>query len=259
MSRLNAQQAESFPDSAGRTSFLSLQNDGDTAVVRFAYKSLQDVPVYLVHNIMKDGRNHQIGCLRNDYSQPNSVCPLCAAGEVPRKVVYFNLRNEQTGDMQIWQRSENQFKNKIKPYLEGYEGSIHDVPFLIKRSGAKGSTSTEYAIIAQPVQPLPLDQFPDDIDVEEKNIIKNYTFDELQNYVNTGNLPLNANQASNNNGIQPRNDYNQAPMQGYQQPMQQPMGMGQPVYPQQGVPVQNNFGAMPVNNNRRTMNNNDGY
>ena len=259
MSRLNAQQAESFPDSAGRTSFLSLQNDGDTAVVRFAYKSLQDVPVYLVHNIMKDGRNHQIGCLRNDYSQPNSVCPLCAAGEVPRKVVYFNLRNEQTGDMQIWQRSENQFKNKIKPYLEGYEGSIHDVPFLIKRSGAKGSTSTEYAIIAQPVQPLPLDQFPDDIDVEEKNIIKNYTFDELQNYVNTGNLPLNANQASNNNGIQPRNDYNQAPMQGYQQPMQQSMGMGQPVYPQQGVPVQNNFGAMPVNNNRRTMNNNGGY
>ena len=249
MSRLNAQQAQSFPDNAGRTNFLSLQNDGDSAVVRFAYRSLGEVPIYLVHNIMKDGRNHQIGCLRTDYSQPNSVCPLCAAGEVPRKVVYFNLRNEQTGDMQIWQRSENQFRKDITPYLEGYEGQIHDVPFLIKRSGAKGDTSTKYAVIAQPVQPLPLDQFPDDIDVEEKGIIKNFSFDELQNYVNTGNLPLNANQASNNNGIQPRNDYNQAPQQVYNQPM------GQPAYVQPQVAPVQNYGAVPVNNNRRTMNN----
>ena len=247
MSRLNAQQAQSFPDNAGRTNFLSLQNDGDSAIVRFAYKSLGEIPIYLVHNIMRDGRNHQIGCLRTDYSQPNSVCPLCAAGEVPRKVVYFNLRNEQTGDMQIWQRSENQLKKDITPYLEGYEGHIHDVPFLIKRSGAKGDTSTKYAVIAQPVQPLPLEQFPDDIDVEEKGIIKNFSFDELQNYVNTGNLPLAANnQGTNNNGVQARPEYNQpAPMQGYAQPIGQP----------QGVPVQNNYGAMPVNNNRRTMNN----
>ena len=104
MSRLNAQQAQSFPDNAGRTNFLSLQNDGDSAIVRFAYKSLGEIPIYLVHNIMRDGRNHQIGCLRTDYSQPNSVCPLCAAGEVPRKVVYFNLRIKLKSYIYIYDR-----------------------------------------------------------------------------------------------------------------------------------------------------------
>ena len=57
MSRLNAQQAQSFPDNVGRTNFLSLQNDGDSAIVRFAYKSLGEIPIYLVHNIMRDGRS----------------------------------------------------------------------------------------------------------------------------------------------------------------------------------------------------------
>lgn len=246
MSRLNAQQAASFPESTGRASFLSLANDKDFAVVRFAYNTIDDIlnSTDLVHDVMVDGRNKHVDCLKSDFSQPNSVCPLCASGMTPKKVLYFNVRNEQTGEMQIWQRSESYFKNNMLPLFQEYTNSgtpLCSIPFKIVRNGAKGDTQTKYIFIAQPVDNMQLEQFPDDIDVRELGIIKEYNFQELQNYINTGVFPENQNNnGANNNFIQPR--------EGYQ-------NMGQPAR------VENYQQPMPVNNNRRTImnNNNGGY
>lgn len=252
MARISAQQAETFPDNAGgKFSFLGLQNDKDKALVRFAYKSVNDVPTYSVHDVYLDGKYKHIGCLRTDGSQPESLCPLCASGNTAKRVVYFNLRNEESGEVQLWSRSYNYFHNTMLPYLMNYEGELHNIPFIIQRSGERGSTSTTYAFIAQPANPMPLEDFPEEIDVEEVNIVKNYTFDELQTYVNTGVLPnSNKNQqaAPVNQGIQPRG-----------------MDMGQPARvenyntPNQGYYQQPVQPAMPANNTRRTMNNNSGY
>ena len=111
---------------------------------------------------------------------------------------------------------------------------------------------------------MPLEEFPEEIDVEEVNIVKNYSFDELQNYVNTGNLPSGnvsnaAPQASMvNPGIQPRgNNFGQpARVEDYAQPMQPQQGYGIPNQPQQYPQA---YGQAPVNTNRRTVNNNGGY
>lgn len=265
MSRLNAEQAQSFPESSGRTSFLSLQNDKDFAIVRFAYNNVKEIldTTDLVHDVMYNGKNRQVDCLRHSYSEPTSVCPLCAAGTPVKKVIYFNVRNEQTGEMQLWQRSESYFVKYMQQIFQEYEAQgtpLCSIPFKIIRNGVKGDTKTSYNLIALQADTTTLQDFPDDVDPRECGIIKEYNFNELQGYVNNGTLP--ENNANANPAIQPReanNNYQNfgqpARVENYQQPVQaQPAIQGQ----QFNQPVQN---QAPVNNNRRTImnNNNGGY
>ena len=51
MARLSPAQAALFPSNGGRTNFLSLANDGDSAVIRFAYNSLDDIIVDTIHEV----------------------------------------------------------------------------------------------------------------------------------------------------------------------------------------------------------------
>ena len=105
-----------------------------------------------------------------------------------------------------------------------------------------------------------MDQLGETIDVEKEGIVKVLSFQEMENYLRTGQLPQPANQQGgyNNPGIQPRGndfgqparvqDYNQpAPMQGYQQPA--PAQAPTQGYYQQPV-------GAPINSTRRTINNN---
>ena len=88
MARLNAQQAATFPSGNGM-SFFQLQNDGDSAVVRFAYDSLEELmSCDSIHSVQdQTGKYRQVDCLRIDNSQPLNLCPLCEAGFPVRKVV----------------------------------------------------------------------------------------------------------------------------------------------------------------------------
>lgn len=247
MARLNAQQAATFPQNSGRSSFLSLQNDGDSAIVRFAYNSMEALlgcdTIHTIKNNQTD-KYIAVDCLKTDYSNPDSVCPLCAAGIRMQKVYYLQVRNEETGEMQIWQRSEAFVNNSIKPLLEEYEKDgtpITGLPVKIVRHGARGDMNTTYALIPRPVDGMLLDHFPDDIDVRKEGIVKEYDFNTLQNYVNTGQLPAANN--SNNQEITPRGN-------------DQYSNFGQPArvenYAQ--APVQT-----PASRSRRTINNQGGY
>ena len=94
---------------------------------------------------------------------------------------------------------------------------------------------------------MTLDQFPEEIDPEEKGIIKKFSFDQLQNYVNTGVYPeegnkaTNANQAVNANQaeVRPRDSYN---------------NFGQPARVENYMNNGQQYSS-PMNTNRRTMNN----
>lgn len=247
MSKLSAEQAATFPDNSGATNFLSLANDGDQAIVRFAYNSILDIPIYLIHEIPgEDGRNKNVGCLRSSYDQPDSVCPLCAAGYMTKKSIYFNVRNEQTGEMQLWQKTEAFFRRNVLPILQEYEESgtpICSIPFKIKRNGAKGDTRTTYTLIPLPSDTTTLDDFPEDIIVEETGIVKEFDFNVLQSIANTGIVPNNNNNNQQQGVTRRGNDQSfgqPARVENYSQP----------------APA-----AAPGNRNRRTImnNNNGGY
>lgn len=253
MARLNLEQAASFPNSSGGTSFLSLQNDGDSAKVRFAYNSYQDIITDSVHDAKNnEGKFRQVSCLRHSNEEPFSVCPMCAAGSPIKKVIYFNVRNEETGEMQVWQRSEAYFRNNLLPLFQDIMNDYPNVPlcsipFKITRNGAKGDHNTKYVIRNLQPDGMTLDQFPEEIDPEEKGIIKKFSFDQLQNYVNTGVYPeegnkaTNANQAVNANQaeVRPRDSYN---------------NFGQPARVENCMNNGQQYSS-PMNTNRRTMNN----
>ena len=231
MARLNAQQAASFPTGGGRNSFLSLQNDGDSAVVRFAYNSVDELcgcdSVHTIKNTETD-KYVTVDCLKTDNSNPDSVCPLCASGIKMQKIYYLQVRHEETGEMLLWQRSENFVLNTLVPLLSDYEADgtpITGLPIKIVRHGAKGDLNTTYALIPKAADGMTLDQFPEDIDVRVEGIVKEYSFQELQNYVATGKLPTAGNNQEES-AIRPRGnapvnmgqparveDYNQAPVQ----------------------------------------------
>lgn len=231
MARLNAQQAASFPSGGGRNSFLSLQNDGDSAVVRFAYNSVEELcccdSVHTIKNSVTD-KYVTVDCLKTDNSNPDSVCPLCASGIKMQKTYYLQVRNEETGEMQLWQRGENFVLNTLVPILAEYEDDgtpITGVPIKIVRKGARGDMNTKYNLIPKQVDGMTLDQFPEDIDVRADGIIKEYDYNTLQNYVQTGQLPNN-NSGEEEPAIRPRassvasigqparvEDYGQAPVQ----------------------------------------------
>lgn len=245
MARLNAQQAASFPQSSGRSNFLSLQNDGDTAIVRFAYNSTEELrgcdSVHMVKN-NQTGKYVTIDCLKTDYSNPDSVCPLCAAGIRMQKVFYLQVRNEETGEMQLWQRSESFVNDTLIPQLKIYEDDgtpITGVPIKIVRKGARGDMNTKYTLAVRPVDGMLLDEFPDDIDVRKEGIVKEYDYNTLQNYVSTGMLPDN----NNNQEITPRGNNTYANAGDNMLPRNMNQG-----------PVQ-----APATRNRRTINNQGGY
>lgn len=237
MARLTAKQAATFPTQTGANMFLSLPNDKDSAKVRFAYVNVEDIPIHLVHDVQgEDGRYKQVGCLRTDYSEPDSVCPLCAGGLVPKKTIYFNVRNEETGEMQLWQRSQAFFEKNMLTYFNEYTANgtpLCSIPFKIIRSGAKGDMKTTYSFVALPADGMQLEEFPEDIIVEEIGIVNDFSFQQLQNYIQTGQWPNAQGQAE--------------------------------VTPRGAQPVENARGAQPanqqapVNTNRRTIMNNSGY
>lgn len=240
MSRLSPAQAAQFPSGGGRTNFLTLANDGDSAVIRFAYNSMNDIIIDMVHEAQDNQGNRKvIGCLRNELSQPESVCPLCSQGNLLKKTVYLTVYNEDEKQMQVWQRGGGFFSGTLEPLFEEYEDvPLCSVPFKVKRKGAKGDPHTTYSVIPLPVDNTRLEDLGEPIDVVESGILKELSFDEMNTFIQTGALPGGSMQNNDvNNGVQPRNDNysnfgQRATVESYNQ---------------------------PVNTNRRTINNNGGY
>lgn len=211
MARLNAQQAATFPTSNGSSDFLKLQDDGDSVVVRFAYSSTEEMMgCDTVHQVKDpEGKYITVDCLKTDYSNPDSVCPLCASGVKLQKVYYLQCRNEETGEMQVWQRSDGFVRNNLLPLLQDYEadGILPTMlPIKIVRNGKKGDMHTKYTLVPKAYDQMTLDQFPEDIDVRAKGIVKELNFMQMQTFVQTGQLP----QTEDNSNVQ----VGQSPQQG---------------------------------------------
>ena len=59
---LNMSQAADIPK--GGSSYFTLPDDKDSAVIRFLYESFDDIPIYAIHDVQDNGNRMVVGCLR---------------------------------------------------------------------------------------------------------------------------------------------------------------------------------------------------
>ena len=168
--------------------YFNLKDDGDSAIVRFMYNTLDDITGYAVHNIeLGNNRHLYVSCLREDYNEPLDNCPLCAAKNFQQAKFYFNLFDCETEEVKLWERGK-QILKKLVSVLNQIEGPICGTPIKIIRKGEAGDRYTTYEFELMQPDGVTLEDLPESIDPME-NVILSYTVEELNNYVKTGRLP----------------------------------------------------------------------
>ena len=132
-------------------SFFSLRDDGDEAIVRFAYDDPSEFEVYTVHPVTIDGKFRKVNCI-NDLRAGVSSCPMCAAGVQLQQKFYIRLieytRDEQGNivpQAKIWERPTSYMQILTNLFTE--YGPLKDNVFKVKRSGARGDMQTTYSIM----------------------------------------------------------------------------------------------------------------
>lgn len=187
-----------------KNQYFSLQNDGESAVVRFLHQDINDFEVLDVHNIKLGGYNRKINCLRTPNGSKEE-CALCSANvydeergayayPLQRKFFIHLLRydNPQTATAQVWERSKDYIK-KLHQLVEDY-GPLCDRLYKIVRHGAAGAMDTTYDIL-----PLDKDRFNPEQFVFDRNqlnyekalggIVLNESNEAIKEFLETGNFP----------------------------------------------------------------------
>ncbi len=145
------ERAANFRNQGPRVGYFSLKDDGDEAVVRFAYDSPDEFDIMTTHQTQVDGRFRRVNCLRT-FNEPVDNCPMCKAGVPIQQRFYIKLIEyvmDENGELsvvpKIWERPTSYVTILNNLFIE-YE-DIKDFVFKIKRSGKKGSLQTTYSIL----------------------------------------------------------------------------------------------------------------
>lgn len=209
-SQMEADRAQSSNNNA--FDFFTLRNDGDEAIVRFAYNDTSTFKIYTVHDVeLETGgqrKNRKVSCLRNPHD-PINMCPLCSSGMSSRNVFLIEMIQYVTDPQTnaiipkpfIWERSMS-YAARLKSLLDEY-GPLTDCIFKIKRCGAAGSRDTTYEIYYGSPK-----MYPDEIYLKDFSGLSNLNllgtvvldknYDEIDYYLNTGRFPQST--TGNNDG-----------------------------------------------------------
>lgn len=168
--------------SSNNTSYFSLKDDKDTAMVRFMYNSINDVEAFAVHKVKVNGFDRYVNCLR-EYTDPLDKCPLCESGHRVIARLFLPLYKIDTGETMLWDRS-SKFYNTMTDLCAKCNPLV-SFPIEIERNGAKGDMNTFYEFYPEPSDGTLIEDLP-----EPPNpigtIILDKTYDELMTYVQTG-------------------------------------------------------------------------
>ena len=111
MARVTVDNVDKY-ETRHNAEFFKLENDGDSAVVRFILDKPDDVDVLAVHEIPVPNSQfrRKVSCLKNEPTEPNDVCPLCAAGYTTSLSVYIQ--------MYVYEQDENgYYKGHTQNYI----------------------------------------------------------------------------------------------------------------------------------------------
>ena len=197
-------EQSNFQQGERKSKFFTLTNDGDSAIVRFLHKDVNDFEVLDVHTIQLGGFNRKINCLK-PLGGSKEECALCKANiydeekgvykyPLQRRFYIHMLKydNPQTASEYVWDRSKDYIK-KLLQLVEDY-GPLCNRLYKIVRHGAKGSTETTYDIL-----PLDKDRYnPADFIFNESqlnyekalgSVVLNQSNEGIEQYLQTGDFP----------------------------------------------------------------------
>lgn len=184
MARFNGADLDHY-GADSNTKFFSLKNDRDVATVRFLYNNIDDVEGYAIHQItLPDGKKRYVSCLRK-YNEPVDNCPLCAAGYKVIAKLWVPVYDADADEVKLWERGKS-FYSKLSSLCMRYNPLVGGT-FEIERNGKPGDTQTRYEIYPVGTDETQLADLPEAPD-PMGTIILDKTFEELQEFVETGTL-----------------------------------------------------------------------
>lgn len=198
---LSFDEMDNYGGSGKRIPFFGLKDDGDRAMVRIYHENGDDIQKLPVHTISVGERKLKVLCLRNPGDNEDE-CPLCASGSLVSPRMFIKLlvyTPDKSGfytgkpTLQIWERGRS-FRKQLQSLINRYASNkpLMDTVFEIERCGKAGDTQTTYQFYKAELEPdeCPLPG-PDEInDVDAVGtLVAEKSFEDLQIYVETGNLP----------------------------------------------------------------------
>lgn len=184
MARFDLNEAEKYGGSM-QGGFFSLKNDKDTAQVRFMYESLDDAQGYSVHEVVVDGKNRYVNCLRA-YNEPVEKCPFCQNQEKVIAKLFIPLYNMDTEEVQIWDRGKA-FIPTITSLCSRYNPLV-STPIEIERNGKKGDRETTYMTYPLQADEVGLADLPEQPQILG-TIVLDKNADEMLDYLEYGEFP----------------------------------------------------------------------
>lgn len=177
--------------------FFGLNDDGDTALVRFNIANINDVKVYSIHQVTAGGKRRKVSCLRTSYDTPVDACPLCRDVGRPSFKTFIELLRYDTTDKGVeitpcvWEQPAK-MRETLKSFTVDY-GDLRDYLFKIVRHGKHGDTGTTYTIIPANMKMYSSDNYKPAFDLfgdfKPSNIILEKTAEEMEEFLEVGNFP----------------------------------------------------------------------
>lgn len=179
MARFNYNESEFY--GALKSNYFSLKDDGDTAKIRFLINDINDLEGVAVHEVQVGDKTMDVECLRA-YNEPVDNCPLCAANYKQNAKLFIPVYDEGSKESKIWTRGRTFFK-KLSSLCARYNPLV-GTSIEVERVGKKGETSTDYQFYPGNTDNAKVTDFPEV--KAEGTCFQTKTYEELQNYVQTG-------------------------------------------------------------------------
>ena len=192
MGRIGFGDLDKFGNGGGGGSFFSLKNDKDEAQVRIMLNKLEDMEdgfMYSCHMVKVGDSQYDrpVACLRN-YNDPVDDCPFCAAGKKPVPKIYIPLFNEDTEEVQIWDRGKG-FMQKFTAFCSRYsKPSIVSHLVTIQRNGKPGDMKTTYELYMDETDDTTLEDLPE-LPTVLGGIVLDKTAEDMEYYLEAGEFP----------------------------------------------------------------------
>lgn len=179
--------------------------DGEKAIVRFLVDSQADLAPFYYHEIeLSDGTKKKVNCARS-IKEDLSKCPMCSAGMPVNSISYIHMiqytiqpDGSVKAEPKTWGKkfstNEKSIVGQILNYLKEY-GPLSEYVSTISRTGTDWQ-NTNYSIkvdvpekVYGPASNYPLDKSLFDGYSEDGTVIKNWSTDEMNTFMQTGQLP----------------------------------------------------------------------